>query len=505
MKILSMYLPQYHRVKENDEWWGEGFTDWITTKEARPLFDGHYEPHIPLNNYYYDLTERESFIYQQKLMEKYGIDGQCFYHYWFKDGRKILEKPAEYLLEWKDIEIPFCFSWANQTWARSWANIHNANSWCDYKEKKEDKENHSNDILLEQSYGGEDDWKEHFDYLKPFFKDDRYIKHENKPVFLIYQAGEMHVLGKMKKLWNELAQKEGFDGVYFIGANDANNDFDACLYPAPKYGMSLEYSEYLDNGLRIEDYSAVNERLISLALAQKGGVGAFVGYDDTPRRGLKGCTIKNGSPELFKAYLTKILAINEVNGQPFTFINAWNEWGEGMHLEPDEKYGLAFLEAVACAKKEYKIVAEGISLVLHGGDEGKIQMMSKCNRYESYWRCFRKWIELYQNGVSISRLFAENDISEIVIYGLGMVGKMLVKDIEEENIIKIVFGIDQREKGDEFSFKTYLLDDSPKYEGTVVVTALYDFDEIKKQLLNRGYAKVVSISTLLFNDNDRLN
>lgn len=123
MKIFTMYLPQFHRTLENDAWWGEGFTDWVSTKNVAPLFSGHVQPRIPLNSNYYDLTEKETMKWQAELMHQYGIDGMCIYHYWFKDGRKVLEKPAENLLKWKDIDMPFCFYWANESWARSWSNV----------------------------------------------------------------------------------------------------------------------------------------------------------------------------------------------------------------------------------------------------------------------------------------------------------------------------------------------------------------------------------------------
>ena len=118
MKVIAMYLPQFHRVKENDEWWGEGFTEWTAVRGAKQLFNGHYQPRIPQNRNYYDLLEKDTMLWQASLMKQYGIDGMCIYHYWFKDGRKILEKPAENLLQWKDVDMPFCFSWANETWAR---------------------------------------------------------------------------------------------------------------------------------------------------------------------------------------------------------------------------------------------------------------------------------------------------------------------------------------------------------------------------------------------------
>ena len=184
MKVISMYLPQFHRTKENDEWWGEGFTEWTTVKSAEKFHQSQYQPRVPLNCNYYSLLEKSTMIWQADLMKQYGVDGQCFYHYWFKDGRQILEKPAQNLLQWKEIDIPFCFCWANESWARTWSRIGDKNPWANIFEREE---RNGSGILLEQKYGEEEQWKRHFEYLLPFFKDERYIKIENRPVFLIYK------------------------------------------------------------------------------------------------------------------------------------------------------------------------------------------------------------------------------------------------------------------------------------------------------------------------------
>ena len=137
VKPIVMYLPQYHRVKENEQWWGKGFTDWVAVKKACKLYDGHVQPNVPLNDNYYNLLDKDVMKWQAEIAYKYGIYGFSFYHYWFKDGRKILEKPAENLLKWTDIRVPFCFTWANESWARSWSNISNHNTWADTFEKQQ--------------------------------------------------------------------------------------------------------------------------------------------------------------------------------------------------------------------------------------------------------------------------------------------------------------------------------------------------------------------------------
>lgn len=177
-KTIAIYLPQFHEVEENNRWWGQGFTDWVTVKNALSLFQGHRQPRVPLDQNYYDLLQHDTMKHQAEMAAKYKVSGFCFYHYWFKDGRRILEKPAENLLRWTDIDMPFCFSWANQTWARTWTNVSNSNAWIDVDFENRES---GDDILLRQSYGGKKDWKEHFEYLLPFSETAGiYITMENR-------------------------------------------------------------------------------------------------------------------------------------------------------------------------------------------------------------------------------------------------------------------------------------------------------------------------------------
>ena len=164
MKIIALYLPQFHEIPENNEWWGKGFTEWTNVKTAKPSFKGQYQPRIPLNNNYYNLTDVRAQEWQAKLAKEYGIYGFCYYHYWF-EGKMLLEKPAEIMLKNLSVDMPFCFCWANHTWLRAWA----------------DK---SNRTLIKQTYGTEEDWINHFNYLLPFFKDERYIKEDGKPIMV---------------------------------------------------------------------------------------------------------------------------------------------------------------------------------------------------------------------------------------------------------------------------------------------------------------------------------
>lgn len=266
MKTLAMYLPQFHKIPENDEWWGEGFTEWTAVKAARPLFEGHVQPKMPLNGNYYDLLEKKTMMWQADLMKQYGIDGQCIYHYYFKDGRKILEKPVENLLKWKDINMPFCLCWANERWARTWS-ISGGNSWADKFEKRKGT-NQTKDVLLEQSYGREEEWKAHFEYLLPFFEDERYIKINGSPVFVIFIKDLIPCLKQMVDYWKKLSHLHGFSGIYFIGANTLNvrGGMDAVLMNAPHMFWNLDRAGRRD-GLVTPEYQKTWDNIISIPLS----------------------------------------------------------------------------------------------------------------------------------------------------------------------------------------------------------------------------------------------
>ena len=206
MKILALYLPQFHEIPENNRWWGKGYTEWVAVKNAKKYYTDHYQPVVPLQNNYYDLSDETGSVWkwQADLARKYKVYGFCIYHYWFSTGNQLLEKPMEVLLAHPEIDIRYCICWANETWKRTW-----------YSNKKE--------ILKLQEYGTEKDWEEHFKYLVRFFKDKRYIKVDNKPMINIYHSSEIKELSAMRKLWDELAIREGFSGVYIVAGNVASN------------------------------------------------------------------------------------------------------------------------------------------------------------------------------------------------------------------------------------------------------------------------------------------
>ena len=215
MKILAYYLPQFHEVKENNEWWGKGFTEWTNVKKAKKLFEEHNQPRIPLNNNFYDLSEIQSLKWQVSLAKEYGIYGFCMYHYWF-NGKLLLEKPVEMFLNNKDLDLPFCFSWANEPWTNGWVSD-------------------DNKLLIYHDNSDPNDWVEHYQYFSNFFKDSRYIKIDNKPVLVLYFPTILSHLKEMCECWNELAKKDGFDGIYLMyqkAASHFDPNFDKSLFDA---------------------------------------------------------------------------------------------------------------------------------------------------------------------------------------------------------------------------------------------------------------------------------
>ena len=500
MKIIAMYLPQFHRTKENDEWWGEGYTEWVAVKGADKLFTNHYEPRRPLNDNYYNLLEKETMQWQAGLMSKYNVYGMCFYHYWFKDGRRILEKPAENLLKWHDINMPFCFSWANETWARSWSKISDKNSWFMNKESDVTENRNDKGILLEQSYGDEDDWKEHFMYLIDFFKDDRYIKINNMPIFIIYKPQLITCFGQMKKLWNELAMKNGFDGIYFIATNDkkCNEIYDAIMYQQPgnvisRYFGGSTYSEEFPIKCCI-DYEEMWKSIISMAEGREENtyLGGMVGYDDTPRRGNNGTSLINASPEIFKKYLKKLIKINENNKVEYVFLNAWNEWGEGMYLEPDEQYKFEYLEAIKEALEEYKDETIPVANAASVNDQKIVE------RYRGYWKVLDQWLCIKEIGKSVSEYLNANNVRQIAIYGVGMLGKHLIKELENTEI-NIAYCVDRFVNSGENDYKTYSMDEKLPYVDAIIVTVIYDFENIQNQISKKFDGEIISLDTLINN------
>lgn len=498
MQTIAMYLPQFHRVKENDEWWGEGFTDWVSAQKASPLFEGHYQPHIPLKNNYYDLLDKKTMEWQANLMQQYGIDGVCMYHYYFKDGRKILEKPAENLLQWKDINMPFCFSWANETWARSWSNLSNINVWSNLNEPEKNKEGKA--VLLEQRYGDEEAWKEHFRYLLPFFSDPRYIRVDGKPLFLIYKASLVPCLTEMISCFQEWARESGLSGLYIIGSNCTQNNLkilDGELFSEPvQCFQAFERNKWTQDVTQYKYEDLWNIILSNDEGSEKTYYGGFVGYDDTPRRGKSGVCVTEQTPELFAEKLAELMAKNSANGKQITFINAWNEWGEGMHLEPDEKDQEAYLASVATAKQNYSqyITKYEEKQKTVSGMEKKYRMLA--NKFEINMNALDSWMKLKENDISLAEYFIGHQKCNIFVYGYGILAKHLLTELEDTEI-KISGIVDMQGNKIKAEYPVFFPSKNlPKVDLIVVTTPFY-YEEIVMQMGNLGIHNVISLTQII--------
>lgn len=361
MKIIAYYLPQFHEIEENNRWWGKGYTEWTALKKAKKLFSAHRQPRIPLDNKYYNLTDISTLEWQAHMAKSYGIYGFCIYHYWF-EGRLLLQKPMELLLHNQQINIHYCICWANEDWTNGWV---------------------SNDpnILLKQTYGTETDWEKHFLYLLPYFKDERYIKIDEKPLMVIYHPEAIANLNDMLRCWNRLALEHNFPGICIasqhpnaLNENHGNVstyiDFQiefqpdlAGLYVEPWYYYFFKYFDLVLDTLFCTDYFSRVKFLRPLVRKDyiktweyivhmqpensKRIPGAFVDWDNTPRRGRRGSVYTGVTPQLFYKYLKEqIIHAREIYKKEYLFLFAWNEWSEGGYLEPDTDMKYQYLNAV---------------------------------------------------------------------------------------------------------------------------------------------------------------
>lgn len=350
MKILAMYLPQFHEIQENNEWWGKGFTEWTNIKRDNKFCNGLK----PLDDNYYNLLDKSTVEWQTELARQHDIYGFCYYHYWFK-GKKLLEKPAENLLAWKDIDQKYCFCWANHDWNRSW--------------------NGTREVLQKQEYGEEKDWAEHFEYLKDFFMDDRYIKVDNKPLFVVFNPNYENKDGIIE-FFDKKCKEIGFDGIHYVESIH-NADFlkyvssksSAIILREPsfalqKYQLNKSFFERaydavarrINNILKwkcfIKKYNSKKIIRYSLEIAHQFEydkpfyLGAYSMWDNTYRHNQRGYKIQTPSEGSFIKYISELKKIAENKDIEYLFFNAWNEWAEGMILEPDNQNEYMFLNAI---------------------------------------------------------------------------------------------------------------------------------------------------------------
>ena len=350
-KFYAFYLPQFHPIPENDEWYGKGFTEWRSVASARPLYPGHYQPHIPADLGFYDIRLKDTVLAQIDLAKNYGVDGFLYRHYWFGNGKQLLENPFKSLVEDKSIDFHFAAAWGNASWFKK-----------QWGAKGQDS------MLIEQQYLGSDDYKAHFYCLIDAFKDQRYIRINGKLLFIIYNPTDNAGITEMISVWRKLndfyfvghdligkKQKQilqmGFDGIYddnMLNIHHSRSSFLKALLQCGRkihIPTSFKYKNAVKYMIRDDD---TRENIFPVVVPN---------WDHTPRTGAKNIMFRDCKPEYFKQLV--IDAIHAVKGKKeenqVIIIKSWNEWGEGNHMEPDLKYGRGYLEALKEAREEENV------------------------------------------------------------------------------------------------------------------------------------------------------
>lgn len=341
VKTVAFFLTQFHPIAENDAWWGKGFTEWTNAARSTPLFKGHYQPHLPADLGFYDLRLTETRHEQIKLAKEYGIHGFCYYYYWFS-GKRLLERPLDAMFEDASSDFPYCLCWANENWTRRW-------------------EAKSTEILMEQKYLEEDDTL-FIASIEKYLTDPRYIRFDGKPVLIVYRPQHMSNPKRSVAVWRDYCRKAGIGEIHVCAALTHGNqtykqfDFDGSVeFPphsvnAPNHTAELSF--YKDFLGYCPDYSEVAEQYLARSYSETavGFRSVFPSWDNSARLRERATAILNGTPENYEYWLKRAVekAATDFPGKDnLVFVNAWNEWAEGAHLEPDQKYGRRFLEATA--------------------------------------------------------------------------------------------------------------------------------------------------------------
>ena len=368
IRPIAYYLPQFHPIPENDEWWGKGFTEWTNVTKAKPLFDGHKQPHFPSELGYYDLRIPEVREQQAQLARDAGIEGFCYWHYWFGNGKRLLERPFKEVLESGKPDFPFCLGWANETWSGIW---HGA----------------SDKILVKQEYPGKQDYEQHFHELLPAFVDKRYIRVDDKPLFLIYNPTDLPDMKEFCNIFKELAIKNGLKGLHLVANSYHGNPLS---FNPSQFGFDSYTISGHDKILHVERHyqqKAIRKPLIkriqnfskrkvleffnielSYPMDKPANVFTFeqamkhflfenkydidlypsiiTGWDNSPRSGMTSQILTDYNPDLFRIHVRKTLKKASDSKNVIVFIKSWNEWAEGNYLEPEQQYGKAFLNVL---------------------------------------------------------------------------------------------------------------------------------------------------------------
>jgi hypothetical protein len=350
-RLIAFYLPQYHPIPENDQWWTRGFTEWTNVAKARPLFKGHEQPRVPADLGFYDLRVPETRVAQADLARQHGIEGFCYWHYWFA-GRRLLERPFQEVLASGQPDFPFCLGWANESWTGVWKG-----------------EPHK--TLVGQTYPGEDDHVRHFELLLEAFTDKRYLQVAGKPLFVVYKPEALPEPRRFTDLWNGLAVKAGLRGIYFVGIVERpwseTPGFDGYTYHLPgtflkslpktkqqaliktlRAGSSKNLFRRRPRPLTVDYHELISNALSSIQFGPGQYPSVLPNWDSTPRHGSNGLVVRDSSPERFRAHLRE--ALNAVGfrepDQRLIFVKSWNEWAEGNYLEPDSTFGTGYLEVI---------------------------------------------------------------------------------------------------------------------------------------------------------------
>jgi lipopolysaccharide biosynthesis protein len=349
IRLIAFYLPQYHPIPENDEWWGKGFTEWFNVVKGKPLFPGHYQPRLPADLGFYDLRLPESRIAQAELASAYGIYGFCYYHYWFK-GRRLLERPVAEVVKSREPDFPFCLCWANENWTKAW----------------DGGENH---LLMSQQYSHEDD-NDHISYLLTIFDDYRYIRVDGKPLFIVYRPESLPSPSNTLECWRQAALSSGIGELYLACIEDysttfnpIDNGFDAVIEFAPDW-RNMGRRKFRGVGGRLLSLAGiVNKALLNQAvilyddlvcemMQKKIPLDPFFrcvcpSFDNSARRKSGAAIFYDSTPTKYGQWLSEVIEWTKNNHnyeKRIVFINAWNEWGEGNYLEPDQLWGREYLE-----------------------------------------------------------------------------------------------------------------------------------------------------------------
>ena len=372
IRAFAFYFPQFYAIAENNEWWGSGFTDWDLVRKAKPIGGGQIQPRVPLDGYH-DQSDPAVIVSQARLLKQYGLSGFNFYHYWF-DGRVLLDAPVNNLLSNGAIDIEYVLTWANESWTRQWVG-------------------RPNDYLIKQMYSSiREEVRNHYNYLRPFFSDSRYLKVNRSPVFCVYRPELIPNFVLMQDQMSEFARKDGFTGIHFLACRsyDVSNaealysSFDGIINFNPRYALNSvlrttsSYRLFLEKVLRqlperaqsmlvgmfrrnasfqSYEYSAflasLDEQCKNSSSSLPVYPCVFPDWDNTARYGEKATFFTGSSPELFASAVKASCDSLQDHHRKWFFINAWNEWSEAAYLEPDEKNGLAYLSALQAVLATY--------------------------------------------------------------------------------------------------------------------------------------------------------